>query len=208
MSSDFSSPRHPQGTDLRTKACALARVRPGRARILSDRKGWQNDRLDELAQMALSQASMTFRPEAAEIFASECSARQKAWAASRLCRHPLRPIISRFRWTEEKLGSIPKHYIECTLDTALAPTQQRALQTNMQFSSVRRLESDHSPFLLMPEKLAALIEELSAGGLGLHLERAYVAWLALPPTITWVAATVGGGARVAGTLGSGRQTRE
>ncbi len=56
---------------------------------------------------------MTFRPEAAEIFASECSAQQKAWA--------------------------------------------------MQFRSVRRLESDHSPFLSMPEKLAALIAELSPG---------------------------------------------
>lgn len=137
--------------------------RSGRARILSDRKRWQNDRLEELAQVALLQGSMTFRPEAAEIFASECSAQQKAWAASRLCHQPLRPIISRFRWTEDKLGSIPKHYIECTLDRALTPTQQRALQTHMEFTTVRRLESDHSPFLLMPERLAALIEELSPG---------------------------------------------
>lgn len=137
--------------------------RSGRARILSDRKRFQNDRLDELAQVSLWRGSMTFRPQASEIFASGCSTKQKAWAASRICRHPLRPIITRFRWTEEKLGSIPKHYIECTLDRAVTPAQQRALQTNMQFNSVQRLESDHAPFLSMPEKLAALIAELSPG---------------------------------------------
>lgn len=56
-------------------------------------------------------------------------------------------MISRFRWTEEKLGSIQKHYIECTLDKALTPTHQRALQAHMEFTAVLRLESDHSPFL-------------------------------------------------------------
>lgn len=135
----------------------------GGARILSDRERFHNDRLDELAQVSLLRGSMTFRPQASEIFASECSTKQRAWAASRICRHPLRPIISRFRWSAEKLGSIPKHYIECTLDRAVTPAQQRALQTNMQFTTVRRLESDHSPFLSMPERLAALIAELSPG---------------------------------------------
>ena len=71
---------------------------------------------------------------------------QKAWAASRICSSPLRPIISRFRWTEEKLGSIPKHYIECTLDRAVTPSgQQRALQTNMRFTTIQRLESTIPP---------------------------------------------------------------
>lgn len=61
------------------------------------------------------------------------------------------------------MGSIREHYIECTLDKALTPTQQRALQTHMEFTTVRRLEADHSPFLAMPERLAALIEELPPG---------------------------------------------
>jgi pimeloyl-ACP methyl ester carboxylesterase len=97
-----------------------------------------------------------------ETFYNKCSGDLLEIANRYLGRQPIRPFFSRVAWTEERLGSIPKIYIECTLDNAININMQRIFQTQMQFSCVKSIASDHSPFLSMPEELATCIAEALA----------------------------------------------
>lgn len=94
---------------------------------------------------------------AKDIFYNRCSDEVKNKAISNLCQQPLRPSLSSVSWSMERVGSIRKAYIECTADNAIPIHIQKMLQKNMIFSRIESLDSDHSPFLSMPEKLAACI---------------------------------------------------
>ena len=73
---------------------------------------------------------------------------------------PIVPFLSNIKWTEEKLGKIRKSYIECSLDEALPIAHQKAYQKYMKFKVIKTLESDHSPFFLMPTILANTIMDV------------------------------------------------
>jgi len=61
--------------------------------------------------------------------------------------------------TEANIGRIPKTYIECTQDRVISPAFQRQMQTHLNFHSVKKLESSHSPFFSQPSNLAAALAE-------------------------------------------------
>jgi hypothetical protein len=52
------------------------------------------------------------------------------------------------------------HRIECTDDNALAVEMQRDMIAKSPPVDVRTLRSSHSPFLSMPDKLAAALTDL------------------------------------------------
>jgi len=81
--------------------------------------------------------------------------------ARNICPQPIRPFLSALQWSDERLGNIPKDYIECTQDYALPIETQRAMQKNMVFQRIETLESDHSPFASMPQQLADIIVNLT-----------------------------------------------
>lgn len=58
--------------------------------------------------------------------------------------------VSRAAW-----HTIPSTYIVCTADNAIPPFAQEAMAQRAK--TVHRLDASHSPFLSMPEKLAALL---------------------------------------------------
>ena len=95
-----------------------------------------------------------------EFFYSLCEGSSEELAERYLCSQPIRPFIYRVSWSDERLGSIPKHYIECTKDCVMAVAHQRDLQKRMRFSSVRSLESDHSPFISMPREFVECVVDL------------------------------------------------
>lgn len=52
-------------------------------------------------------------------------------------------------------------YIKCTLDRALPPPAQEMMMQSMGIEwIVRELESSHSPFASMPDKLGEVVDEL------------------------------------------------
>lgn len=59
-----------------------------------------------------------------------------------------------------KSDNIPKRYIECLQDKAISITAQRRMHRNAGVSGVTTLDSDHSPFLSCPSKLARVLEEI------------------------------------------------
>lgn len=63
--------------------------------------------------------------------------------------------------TVERMGSLPRAYVECIRDQAIAPANQRAMQAALPCDPVFTLETDHSPFYSAPERLAECL--LAAG---------------------------------------------
>ena len=62
----------------------------------------------------------------------------------------------------QRLGQVPKHYIECMYDAAIPLESQRAMQSHMAFRSVHTMDSDHSPFLSAPSALAEVVAKIAS----------------------------------------------
>jgi hypothetical protein len=62
--------------------------------------------------------------------------------------------------TPERFGGLPRVYVECTDDHALGIEMQRDMVAKSPPVDVRSLHSSHSPFLSMPDKLAAALSSL------------------------------------------------
>lgn len=95
-----------------------------------------------------------------DMFYNQCKGDLQALVKRNICPQPIRPFLSFVRWSDTRLGTIPKDYIECTQDNALPIETQRAMQKNMSFNRIETLNSDHSPFTSMPKKLANVIDKL------------------------------------------------
>ena len=114
--------------------------------------------MDNAVRLSLLKGSAKIDSQAAAtVFYNTCTPEVAAQAASGLCLEPLRPSFSSLEWTADRLGMIPKYYVECTGDRAIPIAGQRALQQHMDFAGVATLPSDHSPFLSMPQRLAEVI---------------------------------------------------
>jgi len=98
-------------------------------------------------------------------FYGDCAADDQLWAASQLVPEPLGPMVTPLALTEARYGSVSRHYIECTLDRAIPIAQQRAMRQALPCASVATLESAHSPFLSMPDRLADVL-----GGIAERIE--------------------------------------
>jgi hypothetical protein len=107
--------------------------------------------------------SLSIEPEAARaLFYNRASAEDAAWASARLCAEPLAPNLVPLTVTRERWGRLPRAYVECLDDRALPIDLQRAMQAQLPCDPVVTLDSDHSPFLCMPEALAAHLEAIVA----------------------------------------------
>jgi pimeloyl-ACP methyl ester carboxylesterase len=121
--------------------------------------------------MAAMAAGMKMLPDGTAEFPAEgakavfyncCPPQIQDQAVAGLSPQPMTGGADSVRTTEAGLGSVPKHYIECTLDEALPIESQRAMQANMPFRTIQSLETDHSPFLSTPEALADALARAAA----------------------------------------------
>jgi pimeloyl-ACP methyl ester carboxylesterase len=91
-------------------------------------------------------------------FYADCSDHEVAIAAANII-----PINSNVPYgavaatTVAKFGSIPRVFIECTLDKAIPIAQQRQMQADVPGATVMTLATSHSPFFSEPDQLANLI---------------------------------------------------
>lgn len=81
----------------------------------------------------------------------------RAEACARLVHEPAAPLGTPLSLSDERYGSVPRHYIECSEDRAIPLAQQRDMQRALPVASSVMLRSDHSPFLACPGRL---VEEL------------------------------------------------
>jgi len=65
-------------------------------------------------------------------------------------------------WTPERFGSIPRLYVEATLDRSVPLVTQRAMQDRVPGARVVTLDSDHAPQLSAREALVAALVDFCA----------------------------------------------
>jgi pimeloyl-ACP methyl ester carboxylesterase len=63
--------------------------------------------------------------------------------------------------SEEKYGSVPRFYIECTEDKAVSPSIQRKMYTETFCQKVYQMKTSHSPFFSQPEELSSILCEIA-----------------------------------------------
>lgn len=78
-----------------------------------------------------------------------------------LSHEPVASGITPLELSEEKYGSIPRFYIECTEDKAVTPFIQRKMYAETICEKVYSMSTSHSPFFSKPEELSALFCEIA-----------------------------------------------
>jgi len=96
---------------------------------------------------------------AAQFFYHKCKGDLHELARRNLGPQPMRPWRAKVKWTDERLGRIPKYYVACKKDRAIPIEAQRIMQEHVPFAGAAALKTDHSPFESCPQDLA---KELAA----------------------------------------------
>jgi len=139
-------------------AALVPNAKPGS--LMTLQRTLRINNLNAATRPMLNGAARIDSEKAKPIFYNQCSTELQQQAALELCPQPLRPtLFGKVGWTPQNTGSLPRYYIECTNDNALTLLQQRRMQEHMPFDRIATLESDHSPFLSMPELLADCIAD-------------------------------------------------
>ena len=122
----------------------------------------RNDAFDSGLSPVAKGAALAMSPEtAARIFYQDCDPADSAEAAARLVPEPVAPLGTPLALTDARYGRVPRHYVACTLDEAIPLVQQRTMLETLPCASVTTLESGHSPFLGMPDRLADVLHSIS-----------------------------------------------
>lgn len=88
---------------------------------------------------------------------------QENIASAKLLLRPQASIIpeTKVLLTEERYGTIPRIYIECTDDKAISIGLQRIMIAEQPVAQVYSLDTDHSPFFSKPEELSSVLNEIT-----------------------------------------------
>lgn len=81
----------------------------------------------------------------------------------RLLAEPHAPRSQKLHLTPERYGSLPRTYVECTLDRTIPIDSQRKMQAYSPGAMIVTLDADHSPYLSKPVELADALEAAIPG---------------------------------------------
>jgi pimeloyl-ACP methyl ester carboxylesterase len=100
------------------------------------------------------------KSRASELFFNRCDAATAAWASSKLHTYMGTKAVSQ-RLTRAGWKEIPSTYVLCTDDRAIELRWQRRMAERATHRV--ELDSDHSPFLCMPDRVAEIFANIIAG---------------------------------------------
>ncbi len=110
-------------------------------------------------RMAGDRSSFTIDPtQACRVFYHDCPPDITAAAIGRLCPQPVLPQETPL--TTMQSATLPRYYIICSDDRAIPPAYQAQMASDLAPEKVSKLEASHSPFLSMPDVLAARLAEI------------------------------------------------
>lgn len=95
-----------------------------------------------------------------EAFYADCDEASYQSASRKLQPQPLATFLETLNLSDSHYGSVPRSYIECTLDRAIPLEAQRQMLVRLPCDPVLSLRSGHSPFISMPETLADMLTSL------------------------------------------------
>lgn len=152
--------RAPEGIAGLVYLCAYA-LRDGES-LAARRRASARQPLLPAVRRSADGTCFTVDPDRAPgIFYHDCPAEAVAFAVPRLCPEPVAPQETPLRLSARAAG-LPRHYILCTEDRTIPPEEQERMVADWPAASVTRLASGHSPFLAMPDDLAALLDRVAA----------------------------------------------
>lgn len=118
-------------------------------------------RMQSFRELSADGAYTTFKPEhLQEVFYNDCSDEDVAWAKALLAPQAVEPLSAQLSLTDGRFGTVPRAYIECTLDNAIPLALQRQIVANTPCQQVVTLETSHSPFMSAPVPLAEVLLSL------------------------------------------------
>jgi pimeloyl-ACP methyl ester carboxylesterase len=93
-----------------------------------------------------------------DVFAADAPAQVGDYIVNNIKPEPLAPLATPVTLTDGKFGSVKKVYIHTIEDHAVSFTLQKTMvKNNGHISKEYSLPSSHTPFISMPDKLAAII---------------------------------------------------
>ncbi|MDX2235330.1 MAG: alpha/beta fold hydrolase [Hyphomonadaceae bacterium] len=101
---------------------------------------------------------------ARHVFYGQCADEEAAWAIGQLRPQPTALMGAPVTLTPDRFGRVPKSYVLCERDEAIPPSFQDWLCARWEGVSVRRMPTDHSPFLSDPAQLAAIVAAEAVAG--------------------------------------------
>lgn len=102
-------------------------------------------------------AAIIAKEGVAEIFAADAPQQVQEYIAATIKAEPLLPLATPVQLTEKNFGSIRKVYIHTENDHAISYPAQQYMVKNNKVATVYTLQSSHTPFISMPDKLAAIL---------------------------------------------------
>ena len=79
-----------------------------------------------------------------------------------LSHEPIESGIATLHLSEERFGSVPRDYIECTEDRAVTPFIQRKMYTETSCKKVYSMATSHSPFFSKSQELVNIFLEIAS----------------------------------------------
>jgi len=93
-----------------------------------------------------------------DVFAADAPAQVGEYIANNIKPEPLAPLATPVTLTDAKFGSVEKVYIHTAADHAVSLSLQNTMvKNNGHISKEYSLQSSHTPFISMPDKLAAIL---------------------------------------------------
>jgi pimeloyl-ACP methyl ester carboxylesterase len=102
-------------------------------------------------------AAIIARDAVADIFAADAPQQVQEYIAANIKPEPLAPLATPVHLTEKNFGSIKKVYIHTVNDHAISYPAQQYMVKAGKVAKVYTLPSSHTPFISMPDKLAAIL---------------------------------------------------
>jgi pimeloyl-ACP methyl ester carboxylesterase len=96
------------------------------------------------------------------IFYNCCTPADAARASAQLRPQATAVYRTPLAATPERLGRVPRHYVETRQDRAVSPLYQQQMVRRSPCRSVAVLDTDHSPFLSCPAALAEIVLRVAA----------------------------------------------
>ncbi|QMW01582.1 alpha/beta fold hydrolase [Spirosoma foliorum] len=102
-------------------------------------------------------AAIIAKEGVADIFAADAPQQVQEYIAATIKAEPLVPLATPVQLTDKNFGSIRKVYIHTENDHAISYPAQQYMVKNSKVDNVYTLQSSHTPFISMPDKLAAIL---------------------------------------------------
>jgi pimeloyl-ACP methyl ester carboxylesterase len=107
--------------------------------------------------------TMTIKPEKlVSVFYNTTTPEWAERVSSLLSPEPTIIFRTPLHLTDDRFGRVPRAYIECSEDNAIALTLQRSMQDRLPCKYVITMHADHSPFFSAPSELVTNLLDLAA----------------------------------------------